>query len=109
MMIEAGQEYLTNDGRRARCLGVTEDGRCAMVIEGRKMIETYGRDGTFRITSDRETDERLHIAAKYEPPITLWAIVSATGKICAVNRDDEALTENARALGRLVEFLEVRK
>ena len=108
MELKAGKTYLTAGGRKATCLAVLEDGRCAVAIEGRKMIETYGLDGTFRITSSRNEDEALHIVSEYVQPVTLWAVVTATGQIAGVQFDQTKFSDETLAKGRLVELREVR-
>ena len=110
IQLETGGQYLTNDGRIATCLGITADGtRAAIEINGRKMIETYGIDGTFRVTSDRKEDEGLHIAGKYLPPLTVFAVVNDEGKIFAISFDPTKISDADLAKGRLIELNEVRK
>jgi hypothetical protein len=108
MKLEAGKEYLLNNGRKAKCLAITDDNRCAMEIEGRKMIETYGIDGTFRIASDSERDEGLHVASEYVPPLTIWAVVSGAKSVVAISVDGPKFDDNTTAKGRLVRLVEVR-
>jgi hypothetical protein len=108
MQLEPQTTYLTADGRKALCLGVTKDGRCAVAVDGRKMIETYGIDGTFRITSSRPEDEGLHIASKYVPPLTVWAVVTDAGTVAGIQLDATKFSDDTLAKGRLVELREVR-
>lgn len=108
MRLEASKTYLTNDGRQALCLGITDDGRAAVAVEKRKMIETYSVDGTFRIDSDREADEGLHIAGPYIPPAGLWAVVDANGVVVSTNSTKDGFTEEELIGSRVVWLQEVR-
>ena len=108
MKLEPNKTYLTNDGRKALCLGVTEDGRAAVAVERRKMIETYGLDGTFRINSDRDADEGLHIASAYIPPAGIWAAVDQFGDIRATYPNADDFTDEQRQGRRIVWLQEVR-
>lgn len=109
MKLEPNKTYLTNDGRKALCLGVTQDGRAAVCVEKRKMIETYSADGTFRIDSDREADEGLHIAGPYTPPVGVWALVNADGLVIATNATKEGFSDQTMIGARIVWLQEVRE
>lgn len=106
--LEPNKTYLTNDGRKALCLGVTEDGRAAVAVDKRKMIETYSVDGTFRIDSDREADEGLHIAGPYVPLAGIWAVVNADGAVISTSDTTDGFSEHELIGTRTVWLQEVR-
>lgn len=107
--LQAGKTYLTGDGRQAYCIGFAADGhRAAVVIAGRKMIETYGPDGTFRLDSDKAVDERLHIVSEYREPVQFWAVIADTGAICEIRRDP-GFSDATLAKGRVVLLREDRE
>lgn len=107
MQLEVGKTYITQDKRRADCIGATRDGKFAVSIQGRKMIETYGADGTFRIDTDQDRYEGLHIVGEYIHPIRLWAVVDGFGDIRSTATSRDGLDPNEVRSGRVVELAEV--
>lgn len=83
--LEAGVMYVTRDGRKAFCIGISpwiSATPAAVGIEGRKCIESYSIDGRFRGGNyGSKGSHSLDLVGTYRPPVKAWAALRPDGTV----------------------------